>query len=134
LTSGGFREPSDPNAETTLASAKPLAVQVVPTPSQATMRFTPRPRRQAIVYVVTTEAEGTEVLATHNRLIWDSVTGDSPTSSPDIHYVVAGTPEEQSEAIQTLNNYIELSTLLRIDLRIIDVRPGRGVAANVAAP
>jgi hypothetical protein len=133
LTSGGFDSPR--NAGTTAqADSVASAVPAVATPTRASVALSARPRHLAIVYVVTTEEQGANVLATHNRLVWDTITGDEPPNLPDIHYVVAGTPEEQSLTIQQLNTYIEVANLQGFDLEVIDLRPGRGVAANTGSP
>ena len=134
LTSGGFDSPGNAAGTIMQADTPSPAVQAVAAPPRASVVLSARPRRQAIVYVVTTESEGADVLASHNRLVWDSLPSDSPGNIPDIHFVVAGTSEEQSLAIQRLNGYIEASSLLRIDLQIIDLRAGRGVAANTGTP
>ena len=133
-TNGGFESPRGAVGESPQSNTAVSEAQAIVTPTSTSIRITPRPRSKAIVYVVSTQEEGLEVLATHNRLVWDTLAGDTPTHLPDIRILVAGTPEEQSQAIQTLNSYVEVGPLLRIDFQVIDLRPGREFAANTGTP
>jgi hypothetical protein len=79
---------------------------------------------------------GADLLATHGALVRDSVflEGGDPARFPEVHYLVAGTREEESLAIQRFNVYVELASQQRIDLQVIDLRPGRRPDANAASP
>jgi hypothetical protein len=134
VTHTGFQPSADPVRAGALAGASPLAV------AQTTIRSNPpasrRPRRLAVVYFVLTEKQGADLLATHGALVRDSVflEGGDPARFPEVHYLVAGTREEESLAIQRFNVYVELASQQRIDLQVIDLRPGRRPDANAASP
>ena len=100
-----------------VAARAPLPPAPSPTP-------TPRPpREQALVFLVVDDFHAWQIAGTFSTLVWDT----PQSREPYVHFLVAGTPETQSAAIQQLNGLIEAATLHQVDLRVVDLRPDRGV-------
>jgi hypothetical protein len=130
LTNTGFEHLTPRSDVAVLAASTPIPAATTAPPSP-TPGFAPAFRRQAIVYVVQDQRQGEALVTTHGNLIWDTQQIDRGAQDrlPEVHYVVASTPELQSEAIQRLNYLIEAAAILQVDLRIVDIRPGHGVPA-----
>ena len=90
----------------------------------------PRQREHALVYLVTDDFHAWQIASTLSTLVWDN----PEARAPHVHFLVAGTPETQAAAIQQLNGLIEIASMQRVDLRVLDLRPGRGVPATATAP
>ena len=133
LTSASFELPdTTPEAGAGAAPAAILADAAVRA-SPAPLVRPARQRRQAIIYLVMDETQGDHLVETHSNLIWDNhMTEDYQSLAVD--YLVANSPETESDAIRELNYYIEMAAMRHVDLRVIDLRPGRGLAANSGAP
>jgi hypothetical protein len=133
LTSASFELPASKGDPVPVvvgqAAGFPTAV-ATPAPAAA---LVVRPPRQVIVYLVSERAEGDRLVLTHNRLVWDNVIVE-PYQDVIVRYLIAGTPESEAQAIGSLNYFIEIASLHRDDLRIIDLRPGRSAAAIGATP
>jgi hypothetical protein len=136
LTSASF-ELADVAPETAAdqdAGATALFLDQASPASSPTGAASAPPRRPlALVYLVMDEERGESVVQTHRSLVWDTHLLEE--YRPQIvTYLVAGTPETESNAIRNLNYYIEESARRRFDLRIVDLRPGRGLAADAGEP
>ena len=81
----------------------------------------------ALVYLVTSEEQASRLDLTYSSLIWDTVLTDPNYESHTrpIHVLIAGTPKEESDAIQQLNNLIRIADAESFDLRIVDLRPDK---------
>jgi hypothetical protein len=134
LTSASFELAGSP-----ANGAASAAVEAIPAPgnrtlSQAAAVPTPeRTWRLAIVYLVEDEAHGQRIIETYSTLVWDNRRPDD-FRAPLIRYLVAGTPEAELDAIRNLNYFLEVATVHQFDLQVVDLRPGRGVAADRSEP
>ena len=133
LTSASFELPD--TVDGSLAEPAPASALVVSTAavSRDTGGLVARPARQVIVYIVAERAQGDRLILTHNGLVWDNLIADEYQGTI-VRYLLADTPQNEANAIRELNYFIELAELHDDDLRIIDLRQGRGLAANAGLP
>ena len=137
LTAPGFE--NEPSSTSTVSEAAfaPAAVPSMSAPATIAtvterLELRARQRRLALVYLVMNEAEGKQIVQTYRTLIWDMPAPEA-MRPVTVQYLIADTIEAEAAAVQLLNALAGFVSQQEVDLRVIDVRPGRR-PANTGAP